>query len=112
MSSPTTMKAATLHRYGDPDVFELAEIARPEPAAGEVSIRVQAAGINPVDVKTRRGQGVAGRLKGFPVILGWDVAGVVEQTGQRVHPSTLDAHVCSDVDERFTVSSTGCGLSA
>jgi NADPH2:quinone reductase len=82
--SSTTMKAATLHRYGDPDVLELEDIARPEPAAGEVLVRVEAAGINPVDVKTRRGQGIAGRLKGFPVILGWDVAGVVEALGAGV----------------------------
>lgn len=85
MSAPfTTMKAATIHRYGEADVLELEEIARPEPAAGEVLIRVQAAGINPVDIKTRRGQGVAGRLKGFPVILGWDIAGVVEGLGPGV----------------------------
>ncbi|MDT3726946.1 alcohol dehydrogenase catalytic domain-containing protein [Streptomyces sp. DSM 41972] len=43
-------------------------------------MRVHAAGINPVDWKTRTGQGMAG-LQTFPLILGWDVSGVVEEVG-------------------------------
>jgi len=91
MPTPSsTMKAATIHRYGDPDVLQLEEIARPKPAAGEVLVRVQAAGINPVDGKTRRGQGIAGSLKGFPVVLGFDVAGIIAAVGPGVHDFFLD----------------------
>lgn len=78
---PDTMKAATLDRYGDPDVLTLAEIPRPVPGPGEALLRVQAAGLNPVDFKTRAGGSLASQYKNFPVVLGWDVAGVVEELG-------------------------------
>lgn len=76
-----TMKAAIIDAYGPPDVLRVAPVPRPVPAAGEVLVRVHAAGINPVDCKTRAGGGVAGRISGFPLILGWDVSGVVEALG-------------------------------
>lgn len=79
-----TMMAVRIHEYGGPDVLRLEDAPVPVPAAGEVLIRVHAAGINPVDWKTREG-----RLKGrvehrLPLILGWDVAGVVETLGPGV----------------------------
>ena len=78
------MKAVQIHQYGEPVVLTLDEIEPPEPAAGEVLVRVQAAGINPVDVKTRSGAGgLAGKYgtEHFPIILGWDISGIVEQIG-------------------------------
>lgn len=79
-----TMMAVRIHEYGGPDVLRLEDAPVPVPAAGEVLIRVHAAGINPVDWKIREG-----RLKGrvehrLPLILGWDVAGVVETLGPGV----------------------------
>lgn len=78
---PHTMKAVTLDRYGDPDVLTLAEIPRPAPGPREALLRVQAAALNPVDYKTRAGGSLASQYKNFPVVLGWDVAGVVEELG-------------------------------
>ncbi len=43
-----TMKAVRIHDYGGPEVIVYEEVPRPEPAANEVLIRVQAAGVNPV----------------------------------------------------------------
>ncbi len=62
------------------------EVSRPEPLANEVLIRVEAAGVNPVDWKTRAGNSPPRRLfaPGQPVILGWDVAGKVEAAGAGV----------------------------
>lgn len=54
---------------------------RPEPLPTEVRVKVHAAGINPVDWKTRAGAGMAGVLGEPPFILGWDVSGVVEKVG-------------------------------
>lgn len=82
-----TMKAVRIHAYGGPEVMRYEDAPRPEPAPGEVLIRVQAVGTNPVDWKTRAGRGVAGRLTDpFPFITGWDVSGVVEAVGSHDLP--------------------------
>lgn len=56
----------------------------PEPLPTEIRVRVRAAGVNPVDWKTRAGKGMAAVLGGLPFVLGWDVAGVVEAVGRGV----------------------------
>jgi len=75
------MRAVCIHEYGSPEVLQVETIDRPEPTGEQLLIRVHAAGINPVDYKTRQGSAIAGRLgqNPFPIILGWDIAGVVEQ---------------------------------
>jgi NADPH:quinone reductase-like Zn-dependent oxidoreductase len=79
-----TMKAVCIHEYGGPDVLRLEDAPIPVPAAGEVLIRVHAAGINPVDWKIREGR-LQGRVEHrLPLILGWDVAGVIEALGPGV----------------------------
>ena len=78
--SEHTMRAVTIKEFGGPEVLTVEEVARPEPLPTEVLVRVHAAGINPVDWKTREGQGMAG-LQTLPLILGWDVSGVVEEVG-------------------------------
>ncbi|GAA4513783.1 NADP-dependent oxidoreductase [Actinoallomurus oryzae] len=74
------MRAVTISEFGGPEVLTIEEVARPVPLPTEVLVRVHAAGVNPVDWKTREGQGMAG-LQTFPLILGWDVSGVVEEVG-------------------------------
>ncbi|NIY62399.1 alcohol dehydrogenase zinc-binding domain-containing protein [Streptomyces malaysiensis] len=74
------MRAVTVREFGGPEVLTAERVARPEPLPTEVLVRVHAAGINPVDWKTRAGQGMAG-LQTLPMILGWDVSGVVEEVG-------------------------------
>jgi NADPH:quinone reductase-like Zn-dependent oxidoreductase len=78
------MKAALIHRFGEPEVLSLEEVAVPTPATAEVLVRVRAAGINLVDLQTRAGLGVAARLNDFPIILGWDLSGVIESVGHGV----------------------------
>ncbi|HEY0782964.1 MAG TPA: alcohol dehydrogenase catalytic domain-containing protein, partial [Thermoanaerobaculia bacterium] len=78
-----TMWAIRLHEYGDPHVLRHERVERPQPAAGEVLVRVAAAGVNPVDWKTREGRGVAQR-NALPLILGWDIAGDVAALGAGV----------------------------
>jgi NADPH:quinone reductase-like Zn-dependent oxidoreductase len=80
MSSDNVMRAVTLKEFGGQEVLTVEEVARPEPLPTEVQVRVHAAGVNPVDWKTREGHGMAG-LQTFPLILGWDVSGVVEKVG-------------------------------
>ena len=77
-----TMKAVRIHRYGGPEVVSYEDSARPEPGPGEVLVRVHAAGVNPVDWKTRAGGGQAEKIgERFPLVLGWDVSGTVEEAG-------------------------------
>lgn len=78
--SEQTMRAVTITEFGGPEVLTAGRVARPEPLPTEVLVRVHAAGINPVDWKTRAGHGMAG-LQTLPLILGWDVSGVVEEVG-------------------------------
>lgn len=67
------MRAVVIHETGGPDLLRYEEIDRPEPADGEVLIRVQAASVNPADWKSRR------RASGpLPRVLGIDVSGTVE----------------------------------
>ncbi|MFJ1704595.1 NADP-dependent oxidoreductase [Kitasatospora sp. NPDC088346] len=72
------MRAVVFSRYGDESVLELVELPGPRPAAGEVLLRVRAAGVNPVDWKMR--EGYVGTDRPFPLGLGWDVAGVVVES--------------------------------
>ncbi|MBU2667293.1 NADP-dependent oxidoreductase [Actinoplanes bogorensis] len=81
------MRAITQQTFGGPSVLQLASVPRPTPLPTEVLVRVHAAGVNPVDWKTREGSGMADVLGEPPFILGWDVAGVVEELGWGV--STL-----------------------
>lgn len=79
------MKAMTLKQFGGVDNFVLQDIPMPEPKAQEVQIKVMAIGMNPIDLKTRQGSGMASSFEGHhPIILGWDVSGVVEKVGEEV----------------------------
>jgi NADPH:quinone reductase-like Zn-dependent oxidoreductase len=78
------MRAVQVTRFGGPEVLVCADVRRPAPISTEVLVRVVAAGINPVDAKTRRGDGVARWVGSPPFIPGWDVCGVVEAMGYGV----------------------------
>ncbi|MFN2274528.1 MAG: NAD(P)-dependent alcohol dehydrogenase [Anaerolineales bacterium] len=79
-----TMQAVRFHSYGGSEVLVLEEVPRPEAGAGEVLIRVRAAGVNPLDWKVRIGHVKAWMQHRLPLIPGWDVSGVVEAVGPGV----------------------------
>jgi NADPH:quinone reductase-like Zn-dependent oxidoreductase len=78
------MKAVRIHNYGGPEVLQYEDAPRPKPQADEVLIRVHAAGVNPIDWKVREGHMKDFWHHKFPLILGWDLSGVVEEFGQGV----------------------------
>ncbi len=78
------MKAVRLHSYGGPEVLVYEEAPRPTPEAGEVLVRVHAAGVNPVDRSTRVGYLQQMVNFALPLIPGLDLAGVVEELGPDV----------------------------
>lgn len=76
------MKAITYTAYGTPDILALTEVPEPKVGPGEVLVRVRAAGVNPVDWKLAAGYLDSILEVRYPVIPGWDVAGVVEAVGE------------------------------
>lgn len=76
------MKAMTLNSFGGPDSFELVEVPKPVPQAGQVLVRVHATSINPLDYQVRRGD--YRDYVPLPAITGHDVSGVVEAVGPGV----------------------------
>nr|WP_296066016.1 NADP-dependent oxidoreductase [uncultured Actinoplanes sp.] len=78
------MKAIALDEHGDANVLKLVELPDPPVGPDTVRIRVKAAGVNPVDAKIRAGFLAGAFPHQFPLIPGWDVAGVVEDVGPAV----------------------------
>jgi len=76
-----TMKAVRIHTYGSPDVLIHEDVPRPLPKTGEVLVRIEAAAVNPVDWKIREGYLREMLPHSLPLILGWDMSGVIEETG-------------------------------
>src|SRR5260370_7736794 len=80
-----TMKTVQIHAFGDVDVLTYEDVERPEPQAGEVLVRVRAAGINPVDWVSREFPvPITTGAKDLPYILGWDISGAVVVLGEGV----------------------------
>ncbi len=79
-----TMKAVRFHEFGGPDVLRYESVPRPEPATGEVLIRIHATSVNPVDCSIRSGAARMFLKQPLPAILGWDFSGVVEEVGSGV----------------------------
>ncbi len=79
------MKAIVLKGFGGVENLVITDIPVPEISDDEVLVKVKAIGINPVDIKTRKGKALAGSLKEMdPLILGWDISGTITRTGKDV----------------------------
>jgi NADPH:quinone reductase-like Zn-dependent oxidoreductase len=93
LTHPKTMRAAAISATGAPGVLEMVEVASPIRVNSEVLVKVAAAGVNPIDVKTRAGQGLSPAIASFPYILGFDFAGVVVETPYEAHPLSVGDEV-------------------
>jgi NADPH2:quinone reductase len=109
-----TMQAMVVREFGGPEVLERREIPRPAPGPGQVLVRVKASSVNPVDTKIRSGM-LAAMAPEAPSVLGCDMSGVVEETGEGVtafspgdavygapggvkgHPGALAEYMTADV---------------
>lgn len=81
MSDQPTIRAMAYGEYGGTEVVQPATLPRPKVGPGEVLVRVRSASVNPVDWKLMSGGLDALMDVVFPVVPGWDVAGVVEEVG-------------------------------
>ncbi|MFX3618685.1 MAG: NADP-dependent oxidoreductase [Sporolactobacillus sp.] len=78
------MKAVVINHYGDANQLREAEVSMPVPSEHQVVVRLAATSINPLDWKLREGYLKQAMDWEFPIILGWDVAGVITKLGTNV----------------------------
>ena len=78
------MRAIGIREFGGREKLELLDVPEPKVPPDAVKIRIHAAGVNPVDWKLREGRLEPRFLHFFPVVIGWDAAGVVEEVGPGV----------------------------
>ena len=78
------MKAAQINAYGSANELFVGELAVPEIAKDEVLVKAKATSINPIDWKAREGLMKQMFDWQFPVVLGWDVAGIITEVGSDV----------------------------
>lgn len=76
------MRAIVVHEYGEPEVMKLEEVSTPEPTGNQVLVKIEAAGVNPVDTYLRTG--IHAHAPKLPYTPGKDAAGVVEAIGDEV----------------------------
>lgn len=81
---PKTMKAIVAHEYGGPEVLKLEDFPVPESKENEILVRVIASGVNPADPLILNGKYAKEFGTHLPLILGYDMAGVVVKTGAKV----------------------------
>ncbi|MBF9130952.1 NADP-dependent oxidoreductase [Plantactinospora sp. S1510] len=87
------MRVAGFTEYGGPEVLRLLELPTPVPGAGQVRIRVRAAGVQPYDCAVRGGWTPPGVTPGFPKVPGNEFAGIVDQLGPDVSGVAVGAEV-------------------
>lgn len=75
------MKAIAIEKYGGPEVLKPMDVPRPVLRSDDVLVEVHATSVNPVDWKVRRGLMKERMPYEFPLVLGWDVSGVVKEAG-------------------------------
>lgn len=95
------MKAISYRSYGGPEVLEYGEVRDPKVGPDSVLVKVRAAAVNPVDWKCREGHLDALLEPVFPVVPGWDVAGVVERPGAAAPEFSAGDEVIGYVREDF-----------
>src|ERR1700757_542563 len=94
------MRAFVLSGYGGPEHTALADVPQPTPRAGELLVRVHAAGLNPVDFKTRAGALKVIHKYPLPIVMGNELSGVVEATGEAVTRFAKGDRVFARVDKK------------
>ncbi len=82
----STMRAMVMDATGGPEVLHRADVPMPVRANAEFLVKVVAAGVNPIDAKTRSGRGAAPAIGSWPVVLGNDFSGIVVESSYENHP--------------------------
>lgn len=91
-----TLRAVQIDRFGGPEELHLREVEPPQPRPNEVVVTVRAAGVNPFDLKVRRGDMQAAVATHFPAVLGIEAAGVIASVGSDVDGLSVGDAVCGN----------------
>jgi len=91
------MKACFYNQFGPPSVLQIGEIDPPKIADDEYLIAVRYAGVNPVDYKIRHGYFQGALPQQFPIVSGWDFAGVVAECGKKCKKFKVGDEVFGDL---------------
>ena len=94
------MKAVRVSRFGPPSAITYDDLPRPEPGAGQLLVRVKAAGVGPWDALIREGKSKLHQP--LPLIPGSDLAGIVEAMGAEVSGFKAGDEVYGTTNEQFT----------
>ena len=94
------MRALVLTGYGGPERTALTDVPRPSPRPREVLVRVHAAGLNPVDLKTREGKLKIIHRYPLPIVMGNELAGTVEELGTEVRALAKGDRIYARVDKK------------
>src|SRR5271156_6527070 len=94
------MKAARILRFGPPSLIETDDLPRPHPAAGNLLVRVKAAGVGPWDALVRAGKSELHQP--LPLILGSELSGIVEQIGADISGFKPGDEVYGATNDQFT----------
>jgi NADPH:quinone reductase-like Zn-dependent oxidoreductase len=95
------MRVIQFGQYGAPDVLQIAERDTPVPGAGQVQVRVKAAGLNPADVKWRDGLFRDLMPLTLPHVVGYDVAGIVTALGPDVTRFKMGDRIVASVQSGY-----------
>jgi NADPH:quinone reductase len=91
------MRAIRQHAFGGPEELRLEEVPDPDPAEGEVRIRVESAGVHLLDTMIREGGGGRWGAPRLPMTPGREVAGVIDEVGADVDPGLAGRRVVVDL---------------
>src|SRR5918911_1047205 len=84
--------------YGGPEVLQIVDTDSPLPGPGEIRVKVKVAGVQPIDVKVRRGDMIGRMPVTFPASLGNEFAGVIDELGEGVDGLAVGDEVMGSVN--------------
>lgn len=95
------MKAAVINQFGDSDVFEIEEIDTPGIKDNEILVEVRGGSLNPIDWKQRKGNHRFIFGAKFPIVLGYDISGVIIKTGSKIKNLRIGDKVCGVLNNTY-----------
>ena len=95
------MKAVVIHAFGKPEVFEINDIRKPQIGENDILIETIGGSVNPVDWKQRKGNHRFLFGSPFPIVLGYDVSGIVIETGKKIQHFKPGDRVCGVLDNKY-----------